>query len=452
MYTVPGIPSYVYCPRNSRNSRGRLFLFFVGGRVIRYNNRNMDIIGNFKRDKPLFVQSAGLFICAAALPFSVTFIQGGLLLFIAAGLWRRHASSAMSALPGEIKANPLFIPWLIYLAAGALAAAFGINPARSFAALGSDLLTVVSFFGLALFLEPEQRDTALKIYLAAIAAAALYGIFQALGGLTQGLNVRAHMTSHPVRFGEIMAIGLGLAVSRLSFPADLSPGGGKTLSAAALMIIAAIVLSQTRGAYIGTALLFAAIIAIKRPPKRVILPLIAAAAALGLGLSAMNPVIRYKMGSIFKGARSAIDTTVKAPDQPIGTRLVLWKTGFKMIKDRPLLGAGPGSVKKLFPLYCPEPYPENIIWGSLHNLYIHQTAERGVVGLAALLILFISMFRTSLRSFLAAPSSNTIWALAIMAPWFSMNMTEITFQHVHTSYAVLLSLAVSLTASKSSGR
>ena len=408
----------------------------------------MNISETFKQDKPLFIQSAGLFIFAAALPFSVTLIQGGILLFIAAGLWRRYNSGTISTLQKEIKANPLFIPWIIYLAAGILAAAFGINPAHSFAALNSDLLTAISFFGLALFLEPEQRENALNIYLAAITTTAIYGIAQALGGLVHGLDVRAHATSHPVRFGEIMVIGLALAISRVSSPDNLSPGLKKALYAAALLIVSAIVLSQTRGAYLGMALIFAAMLAIKRPPKRVIIPLIAVAAALTLSLSMLNPVIRYKLGSIFKGADSAVNATVKAPDQSINTRLILWETGFKMIKDRPVLGAGPGSVRTLFPLYCPKPYPEDAIWGSLHNLYIHQTAERGFIGLAALLTLFFLMFKTALRGFFAAPSAPTIWALAIMVPWFSMNVTEISFQHVHTTYAVLLSLAVSITVVK----
>lgn len=402
----------------------------------------------YKKDKPLFLQNAGLYIFAAALPFSVSLIQGGILLFIAAGIWRRYSSGTLQNLPKEIKAAPLFIPWTLYLAAGVLAAVFGIMPAHSFAALNSDLLTAVSFFGLCLFLEPKQRDTALNIYLATVTIAAIYGIIQALGGLAYGLDIRAHANSHPVRFGEIMVIGLALAISRVSSPENLSPGLKKAFYAATLLIVSAIVLSQTRGAYIGMGLVFAAMLIIKRPPKRVILPLIAAAAVLGLSLSMLNPAIRYKLGSIFKGASSAVNTTVQAPDQSIGIRLALWKTGFNMIKDRPIFGSGPASVKALFPVYRPKPFPDNAVWGSLHNLYIHQTAERGLVGLAALLALFGGMLIVSFRRFRAAPSEFTLWSLAIIIPWYSLNMTEITFQHVHTSYAVLFALAISVTSER----
>jgi O-antigen ligase len=159
----------------------------------------------------------------------------------------------------------------------------------------------------------------------------------------------------------------------------------------------------------------------------------------------LNPTIRYKAGSIFRGANSAVTQTA-APDQSIGTRLVLWRTGFKIIKAHPLFGVGPANVKTVFPDYCPQPYPEGTIWGSLHNLYINQGAERGLVGLAALLTLFITMLVLAIRCYHAAPSHLTLWALVIMPSWFQMNFTEITFQHVHTSYAIFLALAVAIKA------
>ena len=402
----------------------------------------------FKKDPNLCIQSAGLYIFAATLPFSVTLIQGGILLFIAAGLWRMYNAATLPDLAGRIKSNPLFIPWMIYLAAGVIAAISGIAPVHSLHELNSDLLTAVTFLGLSLFLEPGQRDKALNAYLVIIIAAAIYGIAQSLGGLTHGLDIRAHANQHPVRFGEIMVIGLGLALSRLSYPEALSARARKLTFAAVLLIVPAVVLSQTRGAYLGMVMVFITLLAARRPPVRVILPVIASAAVLGLALAMLNPAVRYKMSSITKGANSAINTGEKTADIAINTRLTLWRTGFKMIKDRPIFGAGPGNVKTLFPVYCPPPYPENTIWGSLHDLYIHQAAERGLVGLAALLTLFGAMFIIALRNFRAAPSQFTLWAISLIPAWYVMNVTEITFQHVHTSYTVLLALAVSITAAK----
>ncbi|MGD9641733.1 MAG: O-antigen ligase family protein [Elusimicrobiales bacterium] len=410
----------------------------------------MTILKSFNQNPPLFLQAIGLFIFAAALPFSVSLIQGGILLFLAASLWRRYSLNKFSNLGQETVKNPLFIPWMIYLAAGILAAAFSLFPARSFGALNSDWLTAVSFLALCLFLKPEQRDTALNVYLAAIAAAAIYGISQALYGLSQGLDIRAHATNHPVRFGEIMVIGLALTLSRLLSDESLTQRSKNLLYTSAALIVAAIVLSQTRGAYLGTAMVFLSLLVIRPRGLKAVLPLLGGAALLGFALAMLNPSVRYKTASIFRGANSAVNAETPAPDSSINTRLILWRTGFRIIKDYPVFGVGPANVKKVFPEYHPPPFPEDKLWGSLHNLYIHQTAERGFIGLAALLALFAAMLYTAYRNYRGTQSPHTLWGLIIMPAWFTMNITEITFQHVHTAYTVLLALGISIAHKKDS--
>lgn len=391
-------------------------------------------------------QTAGIAIFAAALPFSVTLIQGGILVFIAACLGRRRLESAFQTLPGEISQNPLFIPWVVYLAAGLAASLAGINPAKSVAALNSDLLTYISFAALCLFLSPQKRELALKVYLAALCAAAALGIGQALYGFFSAQDLRAHATSHPVRFGEIMVIGFALVLSRLSMPEAPDPRVKKLLYAAAFLLFSAIVLSQTRGAFLGAALVLAAILVIRRPTVQMLFMPAAALIALTAGLSFLNPMLRANAAAIFRGTNSAASAILNAHDRSLDARLELWKTGFKMIKDRPVFGVGPSNVKRLFPVYCKGPSPYGKIWGSLHNLYIHQAAERGLAGLGALLFLFAAMFAAALGNYRARPSFLTLWALALMPAWFAMNLTEISFQHVHTSYAVMLAMAVSIKA------
>jgi O-antigen ligase len=397
----------------------------------------------FKNDKPLFIETTALCICAAALPFSVTFIQGGLLLFIAMALLRHRKEGQLGAIGAEIKTNPLFIPWTIYLAAAVLSTVFGIAPRHSLGGLNSDLFRVTAFFAFCLFLKPQARDTMLKFYIAAITAGAAWGISQAINGLAHGIEVRAHASDHPVTFGEIMVIGLALALSKASAPDAMSTRSKKLMCGAVLIITSAIALSQTRGAYIGAALVFATVFIANRSQRHLITILFVSTTVLGLALSMFNPVIRYKAKSVFLGANSAV-TNAAAPDQSIKTRLILWHTGFKIIKDYPLFGVGINNVKTVFPRYCPPPYPENNVWGSLHNIYINHAAERGIVGLTALLVLFGATLVVVIKSYRTAPSHLTLWALAIMPAWFMMNFTNITFQHVNTSYAVLLALAIAI--------
>ncbi len=68
-------------------------------------------------------------------------------------------------------------------------------------------------------------------------------------------------------------------------------------------------------------------------------------------------------------------------------RPIMWRTGLRMIEDRPLFGVGPERVGPLFKQYKPEDVTElpDAYYGHLHNMYIHYAAERGLPALAALL-------------------------------------------------------------------
>ena len=67
-------------------------------------------------------------------------------------------------------------------------------------------------------------------------------------------------------------------------------------------------------------------------------------------------------------------------------RIRMIEAGVEMIKDYPLLGVGPANVKEIYPLYkkhdAPRPRPPH-----LHNNFVQLWAERGVLGLAAYIVL-----------------------------------------------------------------
>jgi len=108
-----------------------------------------------------------------------------------------------------------------------------------------------------------------------------------------------------------------------------------------------------------------------------------------------------------------------------------------------VLGVGPDNIKRVFKKFHPEPFPEEGIYGTLNNLYVHQAAERGILGLAALLLLFASMFLFALKRFRAAKSPYALWAVCALPAFYVVNLTEISFQHVHTAFAIFLALAFS---------
>ncbi len=85
-------------------------------------------------------------------------------------------------------------------------------------------------------------------------------------------------------------------------------------------------------------------------------------------------------------------------------RLIVWRTGWEMIKAHPVFGVGPEEVGKEFGKYLPADIPKPLPSGfyqHLHSIYIHYAAERGVPAallLTAALIMAIIDFRRALRT------------------------------------------------------
>jgi len=90
-------------------------------------------------------------------------------------------------------------------------------------------------------------------------------------------------------------------------------------------------------------------------------------------------------------------STFDEQDPSINTRLLIWKTTFEMIKDRPILGSGIGSFKMNYLDYQAEFLKDNSYYikysgkaGEAHNEYLQIGAELGIIGLGLFLaIIFI---------------------------------------------------------------
>jgi len=90
-------------------------------------------------------------------------------------------------------------------------------------------------------------------------------------------------------------------------------------------------------------------------------------------------------------------STFNEQDPSINTRLLIWKTTFEMIKDRPILGSGIGTFKMNYLNYQAEFLKSNPYYikysgkaGEAHNEYLQMWAEIGIIGLGTfLLIIFI---------------------------------------------------------------
>jgi O-Antigen ligase len=73
-------------------------------------------------------------------------------------------------------------------------------------------------------------------------------------------------------------------------------------------------------------------------------------------------------------------------------RLVMTGVGLRLIREHPLAGVGPGGVKHVYPRVVP-PEGRRRATSHLHNTPLQIAVERGLVGLAAWLWLFVAFFR-----------------------------------------------------------
>lgn len=134
-----------------------------------------------------------------------------------------------------------------------------------------------------------------------------------------------------------------------------------------------VLLSLSRGAWLG---LFAAfgIFVLLNASKRLILGF-AVAVLLFSGIVVAVPNLRYRVLLPFYGEKSAV------------ARLSLWNTGTAMIKDSPVLGKGVDGFKENWDAYNKDTGLEH--YNFPHNIFLNFWIDAGLMGLLAILFIFI---------------------------------------------------------------
>lgn len=94
-------------------------------------------------------------------------------------------------------------------------------------------------------------------------------------------------------------------------------------------------------------------------------------------------------------------STFDEQNPSIYTRLLMWKTTFNMIKDKPILGSGIGTFKMNYLNYQAKILKDNPYYikfsgnaREAHNEYLQMWAELGIVGLGLFLLIFYFFYKT----------------------------------------------------------
>lgn len=375
---------------------------------------------------PLSPVAAALILVALTLPVSIAAANVALGL-LALALLARARTDGRAALDAW-RCEPLLAALALYGAAGLASAALSGAPAAALRDAAKDWhrLWSLGLFVAALAMEPAAPlAAALGLSLSAMAA---LGVFQALTGPTvHGMMTRARGFAHPVVFGEMMAVATLGGAGLLLRPDALGARGRRPAAAFAALAFAALVLSQTRMALFAAALGFAGVVLLEPRARRWAAPALLLTAAVAIAWEFM-PDGGRTLSALFK----------YDPSSPHQARWALWDTAWRMFRDHRWTGVGPGGYRRLFPAYHATPLDGESDWGSAHNLYLHQLAERGLLGVAALLGVIAVLLARALRAARAAADFRALWAAAAALAFLAMALTETSFQNEQFSTLLLL--------------
>ncbi|HVE73083.1 MAG TPA: O-antigen ligase family protein [Thermoanaerobaculia bacterium] len=117
-------------------------------------------------------------------------------------------------------------------------------------------------------------------------------------------------------------------------------------------------------------------------------------------------------------------------------RIRMLQAGVEMIRDHPVLGVGPANVKDAYALYrkhdAPRPRPPH-----LHNNAIQLWAERGILGLAAYLLLLALFLRECARAWRTPERTWAEVGVAVTVSLTVAGLFEFNFGDTEVFYTLL---------------
>jgi len=305
---------------------------------------------------------------------------------------------------------PLAIPIAAYVAASLLATAFARD--RTSAVLQSkDLLHLLLFVGAVNgFASTAQILRAFAWFFTAIGVASAYAILQSWAcnwstdppaWVATVLRVKfdrcRNLTHEPFRvrgfFSIYMTFGGTLLVSLALLMGGLVLGVWRRAAALVLPTLLALValgLTYSRNAWVGLVVAAGTLVVLTRR-----LLLIAPLAVVLLVAVAVPSPLRAKILSAFDPASPSVSE-----------RLYFWESGLHMLRDAPLLGLGPGGVKIYYPEYK-NPAARRPGTSHLHNDALQIAVERGLLGLAAWLAIWVAFLYHAVRIYRALPRGRS---------------------------------------------
>ncbi|MEP7041606.1 MAG: O-antigen ligase family protein [Dokdonella sp.] len=300
----------------------------------------------------------------------------------------------------------------------------------------STVATTLRFLPFALFAVWALRDALLWPALtSAIGAVVLLWTIDAyvqmttghsLGGAAEAERLSGIFGAGNLKLGPVLA-----TLSPFALLAARARFGRRGLALAAVLLIAPILLSGSRAAWLSYALVCLLMAWHETRSKRRFLAVVV---ALGIGVALIGALALHdsaRFGARIERTLLALHGTEAAVDEASAGRLSIWRTAAAMAFAHPLTGVGVRGFRYAYPRYA-APGDRFVDTGSdmgashAHQIVLEVLSESGVVGLAFWLAGLGVAVRAWLRATAAARARALAPALALIAMCFPIN-THLAF-------------------------
>jgi O-antigen ligase len=224
----------------------------------------------------------------------------------------------------------------------------------------------------------------------------------------------------------VLTVVLALTLPRLlGFARRTLAGFGWLAGAVALG------LTLVRGAWLGFAVGAGLVLVLARRRAAALVLLVALVAA-----ALVIPTVHRRL-----------ETIGDLTDPSARERLAMLGTGLRLVGEHPVAGIGPGQVKAAYPVYAP---PEAVRrhTSHLHNTPLQIAAERGVVGLALWLWIFVAFFVRAGRVLRRVPTAAAadralvVGAVCAVAAFLVSGLFEYNFGDTEVLLVTLSAMAL----------
>jgi O-antigen ligase len=329
---------------------------------------------------------------AAGLGLSITLAETALALLTLLWLWRLHDPAFRATARW-----PLAAPVLAFSAVTVLSALLSGHPLASLESAKGLLLAAALYVISDAVREPADADQFLLGLTLAATVAAVVGLLQV--GLCPPPDTppawprwlyhrceRAHgFFSIYMTLAGVLSLVLLATLPR--FLPDV--GARRRLGVPWLVMLSGLIATYTRGAWIGFA---AGVLTVAATVRRGRWVLVGGLLVLAASALAAPYDLRHRFLSMADPEEAGVQE-----------RIYMWKSGVAMWRERPILGVGPGGVKREYVRYAREEAVKKRT-GHVHNTPLQILVERGVLGLAAWLWLWIAFYAHAIRQLRRLPA------------------------------------------------